>query len=83
MLKAPAQTGHDAQRHEFAAPLVHIFGEAVLEIRGAILIGIGDLRAEEEDQPQDIQPAHDQDHQREAAVNLLALIARDRSTKPS
>ena len=68
VLEALAETGHQAQRDEFAAALVDVVGQAVLQIRGAVLVGIGDLRAEQQDDPGKINADHEHRHQAEAAV---------------
>ena len=74
-MKALGQAGHDAQGHKFTAALVYIFGQTVLEVGGAVLKGVGDLCAEQHNHPQDIKPAHDQNHQRQAAI-IFAGIER-------
>ena len=68
--KRCADEGHQPERDEFASALVHIFDQLVLQIRFAVLKGIGDLRAEQQDQPRKIKPGHEHRHEAEAAVNF-------------
>ena len=69
-LETLADEGHQPERDEFTSALVDIFNELVLQIRLAVLPGIRDLRAEQQNHPRKIKSDHEHRHQAEAAVNL-------------
>ena len=70
ILKTLAETRHQTQRDKFPAALVHVVRQFVLQIGGAVLEGIRDLRAEQQNQPRQIKSGHEHRQQAEAAVNL-------------
>ena len=69
-LEALSDARHQPQRDEFASALVDVFRQFVLQIRRAVLEGVGDLGAEEQNQPGKIKPDHEHGHEAEAAVNF-------------
>src|SRR5436190_5306621 len=73
-----AHTGHQPKRDEFASALVEVFRLFILPINGAVLERIGDLRAEEHDEPGKIQANHEDEQEAEAAVEFaVGYDARD------
>ena len=68
-MKCEGDVGHDAQGDEFTPALGDAFGELFLEIGLAVLERVGDLPAEEEDEPAEIQSDHEDGDHAEAAVD--------------